>query len=185
MSDNFIGLPTSGPGEKLDTELLTVGAESVNRERMQIAGAVAAEIARVLNSDPAAGDYGLVTREAGPVSPQISTGSDTNIVPLANATVDSAQLTASTTGKLLAFEACGTVAFKVQLQTVINNVATTRMTRFGRAGDVSWITPHKELITQVHDVGAGFDGFRLLFTNLDTGALATDFYGTFLWDEVL
>lgn len=63
MANSFLGFqnPTT-TDKKLDTEELTVGANTVHRERVQIAGAAAAEISDVTNSTPGASDYGLVTR---------------------------------------------------------------------------------------------------------------------------
>ena len=59
MSDSFVQLPPDGSGKKLDSELLAGGN---HRERLQIAGALLAEIARVINTDPAGTDYGLLVR---------------------------------------------------------------------------------------------------------------------------
>ena len=58
-------LPYQNPAivdEKLDTEQLVVGLNTVDRERVQVTGAAAAEIARVQNSAIAGTEYGLVTR---------------------------------------------------------------------------------------------------------------------------
>lgn len=63
MSNSFLGFQNpSTTDKKLDTEELTVGANTVHRERVQIAGSAAAEISDVANSDPGSTDYGLVTR---------------------------------------------------------------------------------------------------------------------------
>lgn len=66
MADAVI--PIQNPGttdSNLDSESLTVSAITVKRERMQVTGAAAAEISRVLNAVPAATDYGLVVRPVG------------------------------------------------------------------------------------------------------------------------
>ena len=47
MSDAYIQLPADSTGKKVDTEELTVGANTVERERVQIAGASALQIAPV------------------------------------------------------------------------------------------------------------------------------------------
>jgi hypothetical protein len=63
MADNF--LPYQNPtvtDAKLDTETLSVGANSVHRERVQIAGSGDVEIAKLANSNPAGTEYGLITR---------------------------------------------------------------------------------------------------------------------------
>jgi hypothetical protein len=63
MADSFLAYqnPTV-TDKKLDSESLVVGANTVERERMQMAGAIAAAIAGVLNAAPAVTDYGLVVR---------------------------------------------------------------------------------------------------------------------------
>jgi len=60
MSDSTIAV-TEGAGKNLDTEQLTVAATTVQRERVQIAGAADVAIAAVKNADPIT-EYGLVTR---------------------------------------------------------------------------------------------------------------------------
>lgn len=61
MADSFIQVPADDVGKKVDTESLTVGAETVQRERVQVAGAAAADVAAVTNAAPTT-EYGLVTR---------------------------------------------------------------------------------------------------------------------------
>lgn len=53
---------SEGSGKNLDTEELTVSATTVQRERVQLAGAADTEIARVQNSAVAGTEYGLVVR---------------------------------------------------------------------------------------------------------------------------
>ena len=183
MSDGVLRVPPDSTGKRLDTEELVVSALTVQRERMQIAGAVDVEIARILNTDPAAADYALVTRGAALVSPQTSFATVATVAAGGTGSVDSTQLNAAVTGKLLGFEASGSVPFGVELQTVVDAITTSRMMFFDQT-KISWRTPHKDLISQAHSVGAGFDGFRLLFTNLDTGVGSADFFGSFFWDEV-
>lgn len=64
MSDQILilALDTANLGKKLDLEELIVGINTVQRERHQVAGASALEIAAVKNADPARTLYGLVTR---------------------------------------------------------------------------------------------------------------------------
>jgi hypothetical protein len=181
MADSFIRLPADGSGKELDTEEL---ASLRHRERMQIAGALLAEIARVINTDPAAADYGLVVRQSALDAPVVFAASVATVVPGGTGSVDSAQINAGLTGKLMLAIAVSSRPFKVELQTVLNGVATTRDTRFGWHGEVKWIMPHKDFVTQAQDAGAGFDGFRMLFTALDTGTVGADMYGTFYYDEV-
>lgn len=63
MADSF--LPYKNPDTtdaKLDSESLTVGSETVERERIQIAGKGAAEIAEVKDAPPEQDHHGVVTR---------------------------------------------------------------------------------------------------------------------------
>lgn len=183
--DSFVQVPPDDPtGKKLDTESLVVGANTVHRERMELAGAAALEIARILNADPAGADYGLVVRQAGLASPQTSTGLVAAVVPGGTGSLDSNQITSGLTGKLFRFEAWSSAPFNVVLQTVLNGAATTIITRSGGPNkDVEWATPHRDFLQQAESATAGFDGFRLLFTNLDTGVAGTDMHGNFYWDE--
>lgn len=61
MTDSYVQVPADSTGKKLDTEQLTVGANTVERERMQIAGVSALQIASVLNAAPST-EYGVVVR---------------------------------------------------------------------------------------------------------------------------
>lgn len=184
MADDVVQLPLDGTGKKADTESLTVGPNTVHRERVQLAGDVAAAITAILNGEPAATAWGVVTRQAPPIDPKTSSTLVATVVPGGTGSVDSTQIGSGKTGKLMQIEASAAAPFKVDIQTVLNAVATTRITKVVRSGSLSWRPPHKDFITQVESATAGFDGFRLLFTNLDTGAAGTDFHGGFLWDEV-
>jgi hypothetical protein len=63
MANDTIGIDEPSAIDKLlDTESLVVGANTVHRERTQIAGDAAAAIAKVTNADPAGGDYALAVR---------------------------------------------------------------------------------------------------------------------------
>jgi hypothetical protein len=59
---NVGSLIPGSPDLKFDAETLTVGANTVLRERVEITGSGAAEIARVLDSAPAGTEHALVTR---------------------------------------------------------------------------------------------------------------------------
>lgn len=61
MADGFIDVEESAtPTKSVDTESLLVAAKTVHRERMQVAGALAAEIAVIKTADPIGGDHGIV-----------------------------------------------------------------------------------------------------------------------------
>ena len=71
MADDIVQLSADGSGKKIDNESLTVGANTVYRQRTMIAGSGAAELARILAAAPAIGDYGLVVRSVGPVDTEL------------------------------------------------------------------------------------------------------------------
>jgi len=63
MADQFIILDEPAITDKrLDSEELTVGGSVVQRERLEICGAAAAEIATVKNTAPASSAYGVTAR---------------------------------------------------------------------------------------------------------------------------
>lgn len=62
MSDGFVQVTPDSTGAKIDTEELTVGANVVDRQRVQLAGAAAAEIVKVANATPGSSDYGATVR---------------------------------------------------------------------------------------------------------------------------
>lgn len=72
MSDGLLPLSPASPGGQVeDVEDLTgAGGAAVVRQRVQVTGAVLAEVARVLNIDVAWTEYGLVTR---PIPPRTAT----------------------------------------------------------------------------------------------------------------
>ena len=62
MADSFTQVAPDSTGDKVDGDELTVGANTVIRQRVQVAGAAAAEIVDVANAEPGASDYGIVAR---------------------------------------------------------------------------------------------------------------------------
>ncbi len=185
MTDSFIQLPTDGAGKKLDSEQLTVNAETVQRERVQLAGTTDVAIAAVTNTDPIAGAYALALRLVGPVSVQTSHGTSATVAAGAEVDIDSTQITASATGKLMQVIVSSSVSIRVQLKTVLN-AAESAVLLTGFSGTdlkCELIPVSKEAFTVAHDVTAGLDAFRVTIKNLDTTA-AADVYATFIWDEV-
>jgi hypothetical protein len=65
MADSLVQVLPDSTGKKVDTSSLTVGANTVERQRMNMADpTTAAAIAAVMNSLPAGTEYGLVVRDA-------------------------------------------------------------------------------------------------------------------------
>lgn len=68
MADQFVPI-TPGSGTNIDTSELTVGANTVERQRVNIADPTSAGgLAPVLATTPDGTEYGLATRQVGPVS---------------------------------------------------------------------------------------------------------------------
>lgn len=188
MADSSIGLPADGPGKKLDTESLLVSAVLVQRERMQIAGASALEISRVLNTDPAGTDYGLVVRLAPPVSVMSDYVTSSALAAGASVDLDGTTIAGSSTGKLLQVTVGSSVPCKWEIKTRDGAVLVTQAVIFtsgitGGRPTIRWTPKSKEGITLA---GAGVDeNFRVTATNLGTKAIeAADVHATIEWDEV-
>lgn len=68
MADSVIVVPPDSNGKSLDTSQLTVGLNTVQRERMNISDpTLDVGLAKVTNTTAGASDYGLVVRVAGAV----------------------------------------------------------------------------------------------------------------------
>ena len=64
MTDGIVQVAPDSTGKKVDTAEITVGANTVERQRIVIAdNATAAALAVIRNSDPLDADYGLVVRD--------------------------------------------------------------------------------------------------------------------------
>lgn len=93
MSDGLLPLnPATIPGGQVeDVEDLTgAGGAAVIRQRLQVTGAVLAEVARVQNTDPDGHEYALVTRDipqritADPTLTQVPAGTSAVTLAAAN-----------------------------------------------------------------------------------------------------
>lgn len=85
MANSFVPVyvgATLDTVNKLDSESLTVGANTVHRERAQVAGASALEVARVMATGPVGTEMGLVARLAGPVPAGTSNIGDVDVLTL-------------------------------------------------------------------------------------------------------
>jgi hypothetical protein len=187
MADNSIVLPddSANTGKELDTESLTVSGTTVHRERHQLTGTADDDIAVITDTDPGATDHALVIRPAAPLSIQSNAASSSATAAGASDDLDSTQINTGKTGKLMQVVVSSTVAFKADIQTVADGVATTRAVFVGSPvfGPVVYEPPSKDTFTVAHSAAVGLDGFRVTFTNLDTSE-AADGYATFVWDEV-
>jgi hypothetical protein len=84
MADSFIQVRPDSTGKKVDTEELTVGANVVQRQRVEIAGSDAAELAVVKNAPQIETAYGIGVRnipdERSRASINIATAGDNTII---------------------------------------------------------------------------------------------------------
>lgn len=188
MADQVIQLPVDGVGKKLDTEELTVSAQTVQRERNQLAGAADVEICRVVNSDPGVTDHGLVVRDAPPVSLSVDYVTSAALAAGASVDLDAATIAGASIGKLMRVLVGSSVPCKWEIKTrdgaveVIKAVLFTSGVTGGRPSD-HYVPASKEGVTLA---GAGVDeNFRVTVTNLGTQAAeAADVHATIEWDEV-
>ncbi len=116
--------------------------------------------------------------------PQSSYGSVASVAAGASADIDSTQITTAKTGRLVAVVVGASVPVKAVLHAVTNAVAGSALAvGFTPAGESKPMPiPSKKFFAVAHDAGAGFDGFRLTVTNLDTTQVS-DIHATFYWDE--
>ena len=186
MADNTIRLVLADGTEAfLDSESLTISGKTVHRERNQLAGAIAAAIAAVLNTDPTGTEYALLTRVVTANAPKIVyKQTSTNLAAGASIDLDSDQIATGKTGKLMAIRLGASVPLKGELKTVQNNVSSAVKDFFfsNRMSSTIYPLPSHNFVTQVQDAGAGFDGFRMTVTNQDTIDAAFA-YVTFFYDE--
>lgn len=94
---------------------------------------------------------------------------------------DSADLGGSTR-KLTKVVVGASVALKGEIQSVINGAGTTIGVIFSPAGGIAeWEPPHRDYASVVFSANAGFDGFRVIRTNLDASE-AADVYSNILYE---
>jgi len=171
-------------GKKIDAdELYSPCNYLVYRQRIQLGGTGLTEIAKVTNTHPNSADYALVVRPlTGAISPRRSADVLTDLAPASSGDIDSSNILAGKTGKLIHVIVSSSVAFKVSLRTVESGITSLahvvafsydRVWEF-KAPDINYLT--------LDYTGISDDKFRVTVTNLDTSDSA-DFYATFFWDE--
>lgn len=171
---SFIRVPPDSTGKKVDMCQIDVGGDTVERQRVQLAGDASDAVAAITLSDG-------VPVSAAITTPTVSHSSVSSIAAGGNADIDSTQMPVSLTGKLSQVFVSGSVPFKAVVKTVQNNVESGPLiTRIASLStDIKLVS--KRFITIAYSASAGFDGFRVTITNLDTSE-AADFYSTFLYD---
>lgn len=120
----------------------------------------------------------------GLADPKAALATAASLAAGASTDLDSAQVGAAKTAKLVGVTMAASVALKGVLKAVSNAVEGADLAVFfSRPGEAAALPlPDKRFFTVGQDAGAGLDGFRLSVTNLDTGQ-AADVYANFYWDE--
>jgi hypothetical protein len=157
MPAGFIQLPPDSSGKKTATRQLVIGTDTVQRQHVEDA----------------------IT------SPQITYATSASLVPGASVTLDSAQLTALTTGRLWGVDVISAAAFKAEVYTVANGTPSTiKGLGITNVGYWAFRPPNPAFISVPYSATAGLDGFRVIVTNL--GVLDdSDVYVLFFFDEEL
>jgi len=120
--------------------------------------------------------------ESLPTSPVRTTGNSTNTAAGSAFTQDGPSADGTTT-KVRGFDCSASVPIKVELQTAADGVGTTVLTQFARAGEpLIFRSPHRNFYSQAHPSNAGFDGWRIVSTNLDNSE-AADLYVTLYTED--
>lgn len=180
---------------KLDAEQVTVGGQAVLRERMEISGSAADDIAKVIDQPPANTDHGLVarllaenpssplyTRSSHPGTKKIVVTSQATVAAGGEATLDSTQIATNKTATLVAIIVTSSVPFKAQLRSVVDNIVTLDACVWV-SYDGGWdFRPPAGFITVAHTPTAGLDCFRVVVKNLEVADPA-DIYATFMYTE--
>lgn len=114
-----------------------------------------------------------------PVNPVSEGANSTNTAAGASDDLDSSEL-AGETRALWQVTMTASVPFKGEIGAYEDgNLVASYGTIFGRAGDtVIWKPSHPDFATNVFGTNAGFDGFRVVATNMDTSE-AADIYAQF------
>lgn len=179
MADGTILNTNSTTGDTIATDDITDGgvANGQKAQRMKVGYGTDNSYVDVTATTP-------LPVVSGTVGPKTTHDTFTNLSAGGVTDLDSAQIDTGKEGQLAAIVMTASVPLKGELKKVLNGAETAVvMTLFSRAGDsVPFVLPSKNYVTQVHNAGAGFDGFRLTVTNLDQTA-AADVYATFFYDE--
>ncbi len=189
MADDFIRIPVDGIGKRVDTESLTVNALEVHRERDQIAGAGALEIAEVLNTDPTGTDYALAVRQTPPESFTVDYVTSSSLAAGASVDLDATTISAASTGKLMQVLVGSSIPCRWDIKTRDGAVEVVKAVLFtsGITGGIPSDKYRPESKEGITLAGAGVDeNFRVTVTNLGTVAVieAADVHATIEWDEV-
>jgi len=139
MPLSYIQVPPDSSGKKTSTRQLVIGADTVQRQHVEI----------------------------GLTSPQITYATSASLATGASVTLDSAQLTSATTGRLWGVDVICAAPFRAEVYTVANGTPSTiKGLGITNVGYWEFRPPHAGFITVPYSATAGLDGFRVIVTNL-------------------
>ncbi len=175
MADGTIGVDETNLDKLLDTESLTVSGQTVHRERIQIAGTVDTELAKVT-------DLALNVTENSPLVAARTTGEATSVSAGGSSDITGSTIPNNVTGKLMGVNMSSSVAGKYEIKSRDGGVETLIDTIFLNAyKPYMWKPPHRDFASRAGD---GVDtSYRVTVTNLDNSQTA-DMHATMYWDEV-
>ena len=110
MADGYLQVPADGTGKKMDADQLTVGANTVYRERDRISGEGADDLAVVTDTDPVEVDHGLVVRPINVANPIRDTLTSSSLAAGASVDLDGTTVGSGKIGKLQAVMCASTAA---------------------------------------------------------------------------
>lgn len=185
MANSFIRLPPDSTGKRTDTELITVDGTQVHRERDQIAGVGADEIAQVKNADPDLDHHGIVTRPITVSGPAGSTASSSSLAAGASVNLDSAVVPNGVTARLMSILVASSAACKwtFKKRSGATEVEMGVMFTSGLAGKEpnAWFVPPDKRFCELAGNGTNTN-FRVTVENLDEKN-AANVYASFFPDE--
>ena len=118
------------------------------------------------------------------VSPKLTYGKVT-LAPGSSGLLDSVQITAGKTAKLVSVICWGSRAYRAFIKTVLDGTESGVNFVIGSlAGGTPPLWLPRGFVSVAHSAGVGFDGFRALVENLDIGNSSSDIHVTFLYDEI-
>ena len=157
MPASYIQVPPDSTGKKTAARQLVIGADTVQRQHV----------------------------EQGITTPQITYVTSASLAPGASVTLDSAQLTASMTGRLWGIDVICAAPFKAEVYTVANGTPSTiKGLGITNIGHWEFRPPHPSFISVAYSVTAGLDGFRVIVTNIGV-VDDSDCYCLIYFDEEL
>lgn len=117
-----------------------------------------------------------------PVSPELKYDTSASVAAGASDNHDAGEVGGSSV-KLEKVVMGASVALKGEIQHVTDGAGTTLAVVFSPAGGTAeWTPPHPDYADITFTANAGYDGFRLVRTNLDASE-AADVYSTMFYDE--